>query len=509
MDRHKILIVDDSEAIIMCLSILIKRLGFEALQAVNGTDGIRIARAEKPTMIILDIRMPDMDGVEVLKALKADRETAEIPVVMYSVEGDAKRAECEDHGCSDYLMKPATLKEVNDIIQKYCATSPKKRRESLRTSFNKTVQVTYQDSVATLFAQNISEGGIYLSTLSPLPTGSAVKLAIPLEGNRTVHVDGVVIYTIDTGTEASGLEPGMAVRYRNLTDDDEELISQTVKTFLAGDLIASQKQAVILETKVATRTRELQEANQRLRDLDNIKDLFIASMSHELRSPLTAVIGFTGLLLNGSSGPVTEEQVKHLELVKQNSEHVLALINDIIDVSKIGAGNMNIAIEAFDAVAFLGEIADSFRPEFNEQDLPLDIDCSTNPTIASDRRRVRQIIVNLVSNSLKYSNGGRVVLKATCGEDAVTVSVLDSGPGIAPEDHEKIFQPFSRLKVRGGARKPGTGLGLFVSQKIAGLLGGRISVASAPGKGSIFTLILPREAAIVQDETATEDRDRE
>lgn len=506
MGRHKILVVDDAEAIIMCLSILIKRLGFEALQASNGTDAIRIARAEMPTMIILDIRMPDMDGAAVLKALKADSTTAGIPVVMYSVEGDSKRAECEALGCSDYLMKPATLKEVNGIIQKYCATSPQKRRESLRTSFNKTVQVTYQESVATLFAQNISEGGIYLSTLSPLPTGSAVKLAIPLEGDRTVHVDGVVIYTIDTGTEASGLEPGMAVRYNNLAADDEELISQEVKTLLAGDLIASQKQAVILETKVAARTRELQEANQRLRDLDTIKDIFIASMSHELRSPLTAVIGFTGLLINGSSGPVTEEQAKHLELVKQNSEQVLALINDIIDVSMIGAGSMKLSIEAFNAVDLLGEIADSFQPEFDKQGLPIDIDCSTNPTAESDRRRVRQIIVNLVSNALKYSDGGRVVLMATCSEEAVTVAVRDSGPGIAPEDHEKLFQPFSRLKVPKGTQKPGTGLGLFVSQKIAGLLGGSISVASTPGEGSTFTLTLPRKATIAQDEAAPKDR---
>jgi len=245
-----------------------------------------------------------------------------------------------------------------------------------------------------------------------------------------------------------------------------------------------------LEKRVAKRTEELESANLKLQELDQLKSMFIASMSHELRTPLNSIIGFTGIMLQEMSGEINEEQRKQLTLVKNSANHLLNLINDVIDISKIEAGKVEIAIEEFDLSVLAQEIKDSFAVAVDKKGLELSLKAPPTLVIESDERRTKQILVNFVSNAVKFTDRGEIEIKVTKRDEVAEISVRDTGIGIRKEDMGKLFKTFSRITTKGRIEE-GTGLGLYLSKKIAYLLGGDITAESEFGKGSVFTLTLP------------------
>jgi len=245
-----------------------------------------------------------------------------------------------------------------------------------------------------------------------------------------------------------------------------------------------------LEVKVMERTSQLAQANLRLQELDQLKSMFIASMSHELRTPLNSIIGFSGVILQGIAGEVTEEQRKQLRIVKRSAYHLLDLINDIIDVSKIEAEKVELSIEHFDLPSLVREVKESFTLAAQEHGLALVLSTPDNLTIESDKRRVRQILANIVNNALKFTDQGKVEIKVIKKGGVVKVLVMDTGIGIREKDMGRLLKAFSRIRTEGRIRE-GSGLGLYLSMKIADLLGGGISVESEFGKGSTFTFTLP------------------
>jgi signal transduction histidine kinase len=236
--------------------------------------------------------------------------------------------------------------------------------------------------------------------------------------------------------------------------------------------------------------RELAQANARLQELDRLKSMFIASMSHELRTPLNSIIGFTGIILQGMSGEVTAEQRKQLTMVKTSAAHLLALINDVIDVSKIEAGKVELDIEQFDLAALVQEVKKSFETTADEQGLKITLEVPERLTVKSDERRTKQVIINFVSNAIKFTDEGRIDIKLAKRDDEAEVSVADTGIGIKKEDIGKLFQAFGRITTENRLAE-GSGLGLYLSKKIADLLGGEIKAESEFARGSVFTFILP------------------
>ncbi len=248
-----------------------------------------------------------------------------------------------------------------------------------------------------------------------------------------------------------------------------------------------------LELKVTERTKELAQANLQLKDLDRLKSMFIASMSHELRTPLNSIIGFTGIILQGMAGEITGEQRKQLTMVKNSARHLLALINDIIDVSKIEAGKIEVAFEEFDISNLLQEVKDSFELFAKDKGLNLILKMPKNLLIVSDKRRVKQVIINLVSNAVKFTDKGEIEIKAARKDGMIEISVRDTGIGIRKEDQDKLFKPFSQIYIKNRTKQEGTGLGLYLSKKIVELLGGNIRVESEFEKGSTFIFTLPQK----------------
>jgi signal transduction histidine kinase len=274
-----------------------------------------------------------------------------------------------------------------------------------------------------------------------------------------------------------------------------DLVSLSLEVFQRRQAEAALREARDnLEIKVAERTQELQEANKQLKELDRLKSEFVAMMSHELRTPLNSIIGFTGILRQGLAGPMNDEQLKQLGMVQFSAKHLLGLINDLLDLSRIESGRMEVEHESFALEEVVGEVAQSLEPLAQQKKLTLESQLDP-PAIAlrGDRKKTFQILLNLANNAVKFTERGGVHIGVRADAASVTIDVIDTGIGIKPESMANLFEAFRQ--VDGSARRTyeGTGLGLYLCRKLASLLGGRIHAESEFGAGSRFTVTLPRE----------------
>ncbi len=251
-----------------------------------------------------------------------------------------------------------------------------------------------------------------------------------------------------------------------------------------------------LEELVRERTAELEIAKTKAESADRLKSSFLATMSHELRTPLNSIIGFTGILLQHLGGPLNEEQDKQLKMVYNSARHLLELINDVLDISKIEAEQLNVCCEIFNLRDSVEKVIKSSQPLADKKGIELSMSMTPDiGKIKSDRRRVEQILLNLLSNAIKFTEQGFVRLDGKILENKIVISVQDSGIGIKQEDMDKLFNAFQQIEDTITRKHDGTGLGLSISRKLAHLLGGEIEVESIWSKGSTFRLILPKEGA--------------
>lgn len=250
-----------------------------------------------------------------------------------------------------------------------------------------------------------------------------------------------------------------------------------------------------LEERVAERTREAVEARARAEAADRAKTDFLSSLSHELRSPLHSIIGFTSLLLEGVEGDLTPAQLEHLRVVSDASRHLLALINDLLDMSRIEAGAVALEIRKFAVNRSLQRVMERFSLQAREKDLDLRLETpEVDHRIMGDERRIEQIVSNLVANAIKYTVAGAVTVSCSHEVDGVLrIDVRDTGPGIALEDQQRLFSRFTQLKPTDGSLAEGTGLGLAIASGLAEVMGGEMLLQSAPGAGSVFSLVLPTQ----------------
>ncbi len=237
---------------------------------------------------------------------------------------------------------------------------------------------------------------------------------------------------------------------------------------------------------------DLKEAVKKAESADRLKSAFLATMSHELRTPLNSIIGFTGILLQKLVGPLSEEQEKQLKMVQGSARHLLELINDVLDISKIEADQIMLVTEEFDLCASIMSSVEKVKHPADKKGLKLITDLQPEKlTISSDRRRVEQILINLLNNAVKFTEEGSVTIKSRVIDGRVKVSITDTGIGIREEDLQTLFKPFRQVDTGITRQYEGTGLGLSICKRLVDLLGGSISVTSEPGKGSTFAFDLP------------------
>ncbi|MEM1445319.1 MAG: ATP-binding protein [Planctomycetota bacterium] len=312
------------------------------------------------------------------------------------------------------------------------------------------------------------------------PLGGVMQLADQLSnGQRHIHGQ----------TDDSPDEPGLLLRTLQQLDDavasaEEDMERRAEDLTITNDLL--EEQAI----ELATKTQELEQARLEADAANHAKSHFLANMSHEIRTPMTAILGYADLLRDEQLEDAQRRE--HLTTIRRNGDHLLTIINDILDVSKIEAGQMTVEnietrpLELLDqAIALL-----KVRAQDNRVDLQLEPEFPLPATIASDPVRLRQIVLNLVGNAIKFSEHGRVVVRPRFDpkQQALSIDIEDTGIGMSEEQVARLFQPFNQADCSTTRKYGGTGLGLTISKRLATMLGGGISVRSTPGKGSTFTV---------------------
>jgi two-component system sensor histidine kinase/response regulator len=435
--EFEILIVEDSPTQAERLRRLIQSKSYRVRVAGNGRLALAMLREHKPHLVLSDIIMPEMDGYELCRAIKADESLSQIPVILVTALNDAKDIirgiEC---GADNFVRKPYSEEYL-------------------------------------------------LSRISHMLVNQKLR--------ERPDTDGIALYL---GEQKHFIHAGRQQILDLLISTYEQAVQ------VNGELQARERQVIELNMRLAhhaaeleTINREIAHKNLELAEASRMKSAFIANMSHELRTPLNAIIGFTGALLMKLPGPLTPDQDKQLNTIRTSARHLLSLINDILDVAKIEAGKVTLQVETIACNDLLAQTADTLRPLAAQKGLALTVELPPEQVrIDSDKRALTQIIINLINNAIKFTDTGSIKVALgrahVEGETLTRFSVTDTGVGIKTGDQSKLFQAFSQLDSTSTRHAEGAGLGLYLCQNLANLLGGALSFSSEFGQGSVFTLTL-------------------
>ena len=292
---------------------------------------------------------------------------------------------------------------------------------------------------------------------------------------------------------------GIASDISERIDNEKELLLYKIDleklVNLRTEELNDSKEALLnLLEDLNFQTIELEKEKMKAQSADLMKSAFLATMSHELRTPMNSIIGFTSILLKEYAGPLNEEQAKQLAMVKNSGQHLLGLINDILDISKIEAGELVVTMSTFNYAKTLSNTIDFLLPQASKKRLSIKTEISkTEIKLKSDERRVEQILLNLISNAIKFSEEGTILIKVDVNDTMLITQVIDEGIGINEKDLNKLFMPFIQLDGGLSRIQEGTGLGLAISKNLIEKLDGTIEVKSQLGKGTTFTFSLPLE----------------
>jgi signal transduction histidine kinase len=279
---------------------------------------------------------------------------------------------------------------------------------------------------------------------------------------------------------------GGLVVWRQETGSFAPEVVNLLQTFAGQSVLAIQNARLF---------REIEEKGRQLEIASKHKSQFLANMSHELRTPLNAILGYTKLIINKIYGEVPPKIAEVLERVEQSGRNLLSLINDVLDVSKIEAGQLVLSLAEYSMKEVIHTVVTAMEALAGEKKLALEVMVPPDlPRGKGDERRLAQAVLNLVSNAIKFTDVGEVRVQASASDGSFLVSVSDTGPGISPADQQRIFEEFQQVDSSSTRKKGGTGLGLSIAKRIIELHGGRLWVESTPGEGSTFSFMLPIRA---------------
>jgi signal transduction histidine kinase len=311
----------------------------------------------------------------------------------------------------------------------------------------------------------LNEGGTVLPQVRPLLAQSGYRslLAVPLLIEQQI-VGGLVIYRQESGSFSG------------------EVVN-LLETFATQSVLAIQNARLF---------REIEDKGQQIEVASMHKSQFLANMSHELRTPLNAILGYTELIMDDIYGEVPEKIRDVLDRVQKSGHHLLSLINAVLDLSKIEAGQLTLSLSDYSIKEIVYTAMTSVESLAAEKQLNMAVEFGPNlPTGKGDERRIAQVLLNLLGNAIKFTDAGEVKVGVTTADGTFLVAVSDTGPGIAAEDQAKIFEEFHQADSSSTKQKAGTGLGLAIAKRIIEMHGGRIWVESSPGKGATFWFMLP------------------
>jgi signal transduction histidine kinase/HAMP domain-containing protein len=398
----------------------------------------------------------------------------------------ARSLQERDRAQQEYLDEVRTVNAVSDAV-----VGVTDRERIFAESLNRLVALVKADAAAIVLREGAGQQ-LATATTTNIDPDTAKRIAADVLSTKTGDPDVVQRSEIPYGNLRSaahvplsnrGLTTGLLSVYFKGEAEITESEARTLRTVARLVSVAKENADLV---------GELRDNNFQLERANRLKSEFLANVSHELRTPMNAIIGYSKLMLDGLDGELNAQQEADLQRVTTAADNLLSLINGLLDLSKIEAGRMEINVEELDVRPIVEDVVALVRPQSDSKDLdvraniPIDL-----PTILADRSRFRQVLVNLVSNAVKFTDTGAVTVSATSGDDWVTLSVADTGIGISAEAQDYIFDEFRQADASTTRRFGGTGLGLAISKRLVTLHGGRIWVQSATSAGSVFSFTMP------------------
>jgi PAS domain S-box-containing protein len=373
---------------------------------------------------------------------------------------------------------------INLSVDMFCIAGFDGFFKSLNPSFERTLGFTAEELLAKPYLEFIHPDDRQATTAQAHRVETHELLAFE---NRYLCKDGSYKWLLWNAVSV----PEQEVIYAVGRDITERTRDEAEKRKFAESLAATNQELEL-------RNREVQRATQ-------MKSKFLASMSHELRTPLNAIVGFSDLLAEQTAGELNDKQKRFVNHIKQGSAHLLQLINDILDISKIEAGQLEYRCEVFLVKEALPEVLSTIHPLAMAKNIEVQQKLETDRPVYADRVRFKQILYNLLSNAVKFTpKGGRIEIDCFESADQIGLSVTDTGIGIRPEDQKVVFEEFRQVEGERGAVNEGTGLGLAITKKLVEQQGGQISLSSEPGRGSRFTFTLPAGSEVARPAPANQ-----
>jgi len=526
----RILIIDDQRIPRVAVGASLTEAGHEVAAEANGAAGIARAQSWAPDVIVLDVHMPDMDGFTVVEKLKHDPVTAHIPVIFLTATSPTDELVVRglDLGAYDFLSKGcskaellarvgvmARIKRSNDELTAIARISDTLIRsidpQDLTSLFVEQAREVFRADAAIMVLAPVERlerirAAAGIDTDDPLFDALAESLPAQLSDGDDAQVIRLDELDGPAGALARRASFHSAVAVRLDHEDRAPSLLAVLAKRVDGfrresdapllHLLARQATIALDNALLHARTREqartLAEQAEELERAMTERSRFFASMSHELRTPINAVIGYSQLINDGTYGEVPERQKQVIGKVVRSANHLLELINDVLDISKIEAGKLEFYFEPTNVSRLVRDTLTSVQLQAEEKGLSLEVDAPEEVRVRTDPARARQVVLNLLANAVKFTDEGNVtVVVAPVAGGRVEIRVSDTGPGIAPEDFDRVFEEFEQTDS--AASRGGTGLGLAISRKLAELLGGSLTVQSELGTGSTFTFTLPQD----------------
>ena len=546
-----ILLVDDRPENLLALEAILEPLGEHLVRATSGEEALKEVLRRDFAVILLDVQMPGMNGFEVAQLIKSRERTRAIPIIFLTAisKEEAYVFRGYEVGAVDYMSKPfqpdilrSKVAVFVDLFRKQ--DQIRRQEELLRASQRRELELRHRAELQETQARMAEVVRSALDAIIVFDESRRVTL-FNAAAERMFGVDSARAIGSDVGelfpervradqvTRLVGAgDPALAADCPDpsfaAAPVPEKLVGQRAGeefpveasvsclaldggrsfTMIARDITERVRTEEALRTQavsLANTSAELRATNEELqrRQLEleramNARNRFYASMSHELRTPINAIIGYNTLLLDNIYGPLNERQIQGLQRTHKAAKHLLELVNDVLDLSKIEAGKIELSLQPVSFPNLIEDLFVTVRPLADEHGAQLQLvnEGDHARTIVTDPRRVRQVVLNLLSNAIKFGRQKPIRVEVTTGPlGGACVEVIDQGAGIKEADLARIFDEFVQLDQ--GAHGPatgGTGLGLPISRRLATLLGGRLEVESHPGQGSRFRLVLPPSA---------------
>jgi PAS domain S-box-containing protein len=543
----EILLVDDRPENLLALEAILEPLGQTLVRAESGDEALRKLLTHNVAMILLDVQMPGISGFETARLIKSRERTKFIPIIFLSAISKEEQYVFEGYavGAVDYMAKPFQpdilrskvsvfvdlyQKQQQIVAQQHLLADSQRRELELRhmreiyeseSRFSEIVGSAMDAIVAFDADGSIQLFNSAAQRMFETPISSAMKSDVrrffPKASQQETfeHVCSSAQTMSALDHEPGRHEAEHVLAFTGVRADGEEFPVEAAASYLdvhgkrtytiilrdisermriERDLHAQARSLASAMIELKALNEELAERQTELERAMAARSRFYASMSHELRTPINAVLGYSTLLLENIYGPLNEKQAEGITRTHKAAKHLLELVNDVLDLSKIEAGKIDLRLQP---VVFPGLLEDLFvtvRPLADQYGSALSIEHQGDDAkVVSDPRRLRQILLNLLSNAIKFGRGKPIRVRSVPQPDGgVMIEVVDQGEGIAPADREKIFDEFVQLGKT--QLTEGTGLGLPISRRLAEMLNGTLEIDSELGTGSTFRLTIPTSA---------------